>query len=256
MHKHIAPAIHYWGTPVILISTVNVDNSVNVAPMSSAWWLGWSCMLGLDATSQTVLNLRRTQECVLNLAACHNIDAVNRLALSTGARSVPLHKKLLGYTFVADKLGHTGLSTAPSTCINTPRLMDCSVQLECRVVHVRPFATHDAKMAVAACSVELQIVATHVDEALLTPDDRVDPSRWQPLLMNFRELCVARRPAHSSRLARGDESSYAPWKQGRLRATAGRALKTISNARAGIPETDETADASAIVNKEQFGSKL
>lgn len=53
MDQAIEPAILYAGTPVFLISTLNEDGSANLAPMSSAWWLGWSCMLGLDATSQT-----------------------------------------------------------------------------------------------------------------------------------------------------------------------------------------------------------
>src|SRR5437016_7801839 len=46
MHKTIEPTILYFGTPVALISTLNQDGTPNLAPMSSAWWLGWSCMLG------------------------------------------------------------------------------------------------------------------------------------------------------------------------------------------------------------------
>jgi flavin reductase (DIM6/NTAB) family NADH-FMN oxidoreductase RutF len=38
----VEPSILYFGTPVVLISTLNQDRSVNVAPMSSAWWLGWT----------------------------------------------------------------------------------------------------------------------------------------------------------------------------------------------------------------------
>ena len=67
MHKTVEPAILYLGTPVVLISTQNENGSPNLAPMSSAWWLGWRCMLGLAASSKTPQNLRRTGECVLNL---------------------------------------------------------------------------------------------------------------------------------------------------------------------------------------------
>ncbi len=49
-HVVLEPAILYLGTPVVLISTVNEDDSHNLAPMSSAFWLGWRCMLGLDAS--------------------------------------------------------------------------------------------------------------------------------------------------------------------------------------------------------------
>lgn len=99
-HRVFEPAIHYWGTPVVLLSTRNEDGSTNVAPMSSIWWLGWSAMLGLDATSKTVENLRRDRECVINLCDAGCADAVNLLARTTGSDPVPLHKRALGYTHV------------------------------------------------------------------------------------------------------------------------------------------------------------
>src|SRR6202042_1082484 len=37
------PSILYFGTPVVLISSANEDGSANLAPMSSAFWLGWRC---------------------------------------------------------------------------------------------------------------------------------------------------------------------------------------------------------------------
>ena len=40
MHQSIEPAILYFGTPVVLVSTLNEDGSANLAPMSSAFWLG------------------------------------------------------------------------------------------------------------------------------------------------------------------------------------------------------------------------
>ena len=66
-HTTIDPAILYFGTPVVLVSSTNPDGSANLAPMSSAWWLGRSAMLGFGARSQTPANILRTGECVLNL---------------------------------------------------------------------------------------------------------------------------------------------------------------------------------------------
>jgi flavin reductase (DIM6/NTAB) family NADH-FMN oxidoreductase RutF len=43
MHIASEPSILYFGTPVVLISTVNEDGSHNLAPMSSVFWLGWRC---------------------------------------------------------------------------------------------------------------------------------------------------------------------------------------------------------------------
>ena len=49
-HVQIEPSILYFGTPVVLLSTLNEDGSPNLAPMSSAWALGYTVMLGLGAS--------------------------------------------------------------------------------------------------------------------------------------------------------------------------------------------------------------
>ena len=40
MHQSISLARPYLGTPVVLVGTVNENGSFNLAPMSSAFWLG------------------------------------------------------------------------------------------------------------------------------------------------------------------------------------------------------------------------
>lgn len=225
MHVTLEPAIHYWGTPVVLVSTLNEDGSPNVAPMSSAWWLGWSCMLGLDASSQTTLNLRRQRECVLNLASEDDASRVDRLALTTRASSIPIHKKLLGYRHVADKLGHAGLSALASEAVAPPRVAECQVHLEAVVERIDSFARNDPRMAVPACAIEVRIVRAHVAEELVVPGtERIDPDKWRPLVMSFRELRTLGPRARESRLARGPEEAYAPWKRGGLAKLAGKAL--------------------------------
>src|ERR671932_447842 len=114
MHVVSEPAILYLGTPVVVISTVNEDGSCNLAPMSSAFWLGWRCLLGLDASSKTPQNLIRTGECVLNLPSEAQVDAVNRLALTTGTNPVPDRKLKRGYRYEPDKLGVSGFTAEPS----------------------------------------------------------------------------------------------------------------------------------------------
>jgi len=77
MHVASKPVILYFGAPVVLISSVNQDGSCNLAPMSSAWWLGWRCVLGLAAGSLTPRNMMRTGECALNLPVkvqCVHLD--------------------------------------------------------------------------------------------------------------------------------------------------------------------------------------
>src|SRR4051794_7242176 len=103
MHTITDPPILYFGTPVVLVSTENEDGSANLAPMSSAWWLGHRCMLGLAVASRTTENLRRSGECVLNLPSADLVDNVDRIARTTGSDPVPDGKRRRGYRHVADK---------------------------------------------------------------------------------------------------------------------------------------------------------
>ena len=56
MHQVSEPAILYFGTPVVLISTQNENGSYNLAPMSSAFWLGG----GVSSDLERILKLQKT----------------------------------------------------------------------------------------------------------------------------------------------------------------------------------------------------
>lgn len=214
MHHEIEPAIHYWGTPVVLISTRNEDGTPNLSPMSSAWWLGWSAMIGLDASSKTTANLLRTGECVLNLASVKNIEAVNHLAKTTGSEDLPRHKRFLGYRHVHDKFQTAGLTQLAATVVSPPRVLECSVHLEARLANSAPFGEGNPRMVVPTRAFELSIVAAHADSAITKSDNsnHIDPDKWQPLIMNFRRLYGISAEVASSVLAEGPEDAYAPWK--------------------------------------------
>jgi flavin reductase (DIM6/NTAB) family NADH-FMN oxidoreductase RutF len=198
MHVVIEPKILYFGTPVVLISTCNEDGSANLAPMSSAWWLGQSCMLGMSGRSKTVQNLLRERECVLNLPSSDMVDAVDRLALYTGANPVPEPKRRQGYQYEPRKFELAGLTPAPSDLVKAPRVTECPVQLEARLVQVHPF--HEPSHLTA---LEVAIMRVHVDEKLLIAGEKhyIDPDKWSPLIMSFCEFYGLGRKVHPSRLA-------------------------------------------------------
>lgn len=245
MHQTIEPSILYAGTPVVLISTLNEDGSANLSPMSSAWWLGWSCMLGLDATSQTTANLRRTRECVLNLASVDVVSAVDNLALLTGADPVPLHKKALGYRFERDKFSAAGLTQQVSDFVAPPRVQECLIQMEARVATMTAFADNDPRMAIPARAIEVTIERVHVHPSLQVEGhpNRIDPDKWRPLIMSFRKFYGVGETVHASRLANGPEEAYAPWKVGGLKGLAGRTVLGVANRKHRRPESVELAPA-------------
>src|SRR5262245_7110929 len=102
----------YFGTPVLLVSSRNSDGTTNLAPMSSAWWIGNTAMLGLSVNSQTVRNLQQRPQCVLNLVDATMVDAIDRLAMLTGRPDVPEYKRARGYTYEPDKFKAAGLTPA------------------------------------------------------------------------------------------------------------------------------------------------
>jgi flavin reductase (DIM6/NTAB) family NADH-FMN oxidoreductase RutF len=212
VHRAIDPAILYFGTPVVLVSSTNEDGSPNIAPMSSAWWLGRSCMLGFGARSQTPANIQRTGECVLNLPSVAEVASVNRLARTTGSNPVPVWKAANGYRHERDKFAVAGLTPVPSECVAPPRVAECPVHLEAVLEAVHPLAERDPVRRGGLVALEVRVVRVHVDDAIRLEghDDRIDPARWRPLIMSFQHFFGLGDALQPSTLARIPESAYRP----------------------------------------------
>jgi flavin reductase (DIM6/NTAB) family NADH-FMN oxidoreductase RutF len=212
MHTVIDPAILYFGTPVVLVSSSNPDGSPNLAPMSSAWWLGQNCMLGFGARSHTPANILRTRECVLNLPSVDQVAAVDRLARTTGSNPVPAHKVAWGYRHEHDKFGVAGLSPIPADCVAPPRVAECPVHLEAVFVASHPVAENDPEQRGRFVALEVRVVRVHVDERIRMAGhaNRIDPVRWRPLIMSFQQFFGLGDILHHSTLAAIPESAYRP----------------------------------------------
>jgi len=190
MHKRSEPEILYFGTPVVLISSCNEDGSFNIAPISSVFWLGWRCVIGISALSKTTENILQTGHCVLNLPSVNETDAVNRLALTTGSNPVPAGKKIKGYRYVRNKFERAGLSAQPSETIPSPRIAECPVQMEAVFIKSHGIAEDDNLQKGKTFSIELRIQRVHLEESIMVrgSDKRVDPDKWKPLIMSFQKF--------------------------------------------------------------------
>jgi len=231
MKVTIEPSIMYFGTPVIIISTLNDDGSTNIAPISSVWWLGWSCMIGLDATSKSTENLKRNGVCVLNLVSAEFADQVNKLSLLTGSKDIPIHKKLLGYCYSLNKFENSGFTPQVSQTKGLYKVKECPIQLDAKVENIGDFAKNDERMAVPAYAIELKITQVNVSKDVLMDgkNDRIDPNKWNPLIMNFRKYYGLSSEVHESRLAVKPESLYAPWKRKGIVRLLTKSLLNYSN---------------------------
>jgi flavin reductase (DIM6/NTAB) family NADH-FMN oxidoreductase RutF len=210
MHVQSEPEILYFGTPVVLISTCNDDGSFNVAPISSIFWLGWRCIIGISAASKTTHNIIRNKSCTLNLPSVHEATAVNRLALTTGSNPVPNGKKIKGYRYVKDKFGIANLTNVPSETITAPRIQECPVQMEAKLQSMHPIAAEDENQNGKILTMEFRILRVYLDQAILIKGspNRVDPDKWKPLIMSFQKFYGLGGQVHPSRLATIPEILY------------------------------------------------
>ena len=201
MKRELNPKMLYFGTPVILVSSLNADGTTNIAPMSSAWWVGKTAMLGLSIHSQTVRNLEQRPSCVLNLVDGSMVDAIDRIALLTGRPDVPEYKQARGYTFEPDKFAAAGLSPESLGDGLPAAVAESPVQLAGEVRAIHPIDGQDSGLS----ALEVAVLRTHVDENLLMTGhpNYIDPLRWDPLLMKFTEYFSGAELARPSSLARG-----------------------------------------------------
>jgi flavin reductase (DIM6/NTAB) family NADH-FMN oxidoreductase RutF len=202
-HVAINPAILYFGTPVVLISSLNEDGTTNLAPMSSVFWLGHSAVLGLGESGQTSANLRRHPELVMNLPSVDLVSHVDRLALTTARADVPRRKVERGYVHVADKFDHARLTPLPSATVRPDRVAECAVQLEAAVRNWR--ANHEGTHVF---DVEVTRVWVSPSIRLAGHPNRIDPDAWRPLIMSFQHFYGLGERVHPSRLASIDEELY------------------------------------------------
>lgn len=207
----VEPAVLHAGTPVVLISTINEDGSSNLAPMSSAFWFGWRCVLGLDASSKNTENLLRSGELVLNLPSPAQVDAVDRLARLTGSNPVPATKQMRNYSHEKNKWEISGLTPVASETVKPPRALECPIQMEAVLAQTNAFMADDPQWKVGIKVFEVRIQRVHVHPALLMDgtQNRIDPDKWSPLIMNFQQFYgLAPGKLRPSRLGEIPEASY------------------------------------------------
>jgi flavin reductase (DIM6/NTAB) family NADH-FMN oxidoreductase RutF len=220
MHVTAHPSILYFGTPVALLSTVNEDGSANLAPMSSVFWLGWRCFLGLSGASKTTANMRRTRQVVINMPSSAQVGAVDRLARTTGSDPVPQDKLKRGYRYVKDKFACAEVTPVPSKTVLPPRVAECPVQLEAVLEHEHGF-DENGPLAGRIAVLEARMTRLHAEESILMDGhaDRIDPDKWRPLIMSFQEFYGLGPRIHPSKLGEIAEELYRTPDFERARAT-------------------------------------
>lgn len=180
-HQAINPSILYYGTPVIILSTLNNDGSTNLSPLSSSWALGDCLVLGIGTQGKAYENLCHHPECVINLPDSSMWPNVEALGRTTGSSPVPEVKRNMGYTFCQDKFSVAGLTSERSVQVAPDKIVECPLQIEAVAQHMRT-PEHTPFMAI----VEVKAVKVHAHAHLISDVNKIDPKQWHPLIYNFR----------------------------------------------------------------------
>ena len=157
--------------PIAWVTTVDPEGRVNLAPFSFFNAFGanppvvvFSPTLRRDGTMKdTLRNVEATGEFVLNAA----VEAL--------AEKINLSSKEIPFGDSEVKL--TGLHLLPATKVKPPRLAEAPVHMEGKVLQIVPIG----KGAIAANLVIGEIVALHVDEAVLDGQGRIDPRKLRTI---------------------------------------------------------------------------
>jgi flavin reductase (DIM6/NTAB) family NADH-FMN oxidoreductase RutF len=182
-HRTLRPPVLYFGTPVALVTTMSPDGTDNIGPMSSVWCLGYTAVMGWEATAQTLANLQKERECVINLPGPDLVDRVEALAPLTG-RNPPAEHKADKFRYEPDKFGAVGLTRTAAKTVRPPRIAECPLQLEATVSKIhKPLTEPDGDFFRI---VEAKIERVHALPELIKGDSHVDTERWSPLLYVFR----------------------------------------------------------------------
>ncbi|ASR49278.1 hypothetical protein B4V02_22515 [Paenibacillus kribbensis] len=179
--KTIKPSILYYGTPVILLNTLNEDGTTNISPISSSWALGDCLVLGIGIGGKAFENMKRHPECVINVPGPSMWENVERLAPYTGKHPVPAEKQQNGFTYQKDKYAISGLTSVDSKSVKPARIRECPIQIEAEVRDIR-VPEHAPYFAI----VETQAVQVHVHQDMILGENHIDPTKWSPLIYNFR----------------------------------------------------------------------
>jgi flavin reductase (DIM6/NTAB) family NADH-FMN oxidoreductase RutF len=179
-HISITPSIFYVGTPVALLTTFNPHGTLNLAPMSSVWALGDTLVLGMSLGSQTAQNLVRGSALGVSYPGPELWRHVERLSGLTGRDPVPGYKQDR-FAYCSDKFAAAQLTPDVPAEGRPATVAECPLQVDVDVVRADPDVRGEFLV------VQAHMVRCRAHPGIVVPGtDHIDPSRWSPLICNFR----------------------------------------------------------------------
>ena len=147
--------------PVCFASTIDKDGHVNLSPFSFFNLFSSNPPIVIfsparrmrdNTTKHTLENVLEIQEVVINIC---DYNMVQQVSLSS-----------CEYPKAVDEFIKAGFTKEPSLLVKPPRVKESPVQLECRVIEVKPLGTEGG----AGNLVIAEVLLMHINDAVLNED--------------------------------------------------------------------------------------
>ncbi len=134
-------------------------------------WTGIMCTeppivyIGVNPTRYSYKIIKESGEYVINIPTVDQVKQVDFCGIVSGEK--------------VDKFKETGFTTSPATYIKAPLLVECPVNIECKVRQIISLGSNDAFIA--------EILAVHYNEDVLDEKGRPDLDIIRPFSYSLRE---------------------------------------------------------------------
>ncbi len=164
MKKQLGPQALVFPMPALLVGTFAEDGTPGAM---TAAWAGVCCQkpvcvgVAVRHNRLTFTNIERKKAFTLNTPRTSQVVEVDYLGIVSGAKE-------------PGKLAIAGIETKAGERVDAPILVDCPVNLECRLVESVALGTHTWFVG--------EVLEAHVDEALLLENGVIDIEAFDPLV--------------------------------------------------------------------------
>lgn len=168
----LAPNTVLYPVPLVIVAcgTLARPNLLAVNRIASVAAEPPQLALALRPGRHSAGLIREGGEFTVNLPTPALLDAIHLIGTTTGRET--------------DKVARSGLTLAPSTQVKPPLVVECPVNLECRLTHTIDLRSHLLFIA--------EVVAVHAEESVLNGRGEIDYRLARPLV--YEAAIVRERP--------------------------------------------------------------
>lgn len=168
LHEYLLNAVA--PRPIAFVSTIDNAGRFNLSPFSFFNVFGANPPILVfsparsgrtGVTKHTHDNVLEVPECVVNIA---HLDILHQMNLAAGM-----------YDKGVDEFVKSGLTPVPAEVVRAPRVAECKVSFECKVLQVIETGTGGGAGNLVIC----EVVKIHIHDSVLDAEGKIDPMKMQ-----------------------------------------------------------------------------